>query len=297
MTTSQRIDLARFSPCPTFLIGLAGPSLSIGGAVWPVQATVEYLTDVIWLGVSPTLTDARVVRIARIFLALRNGIRSLTNFYARLDCSKTDLTARERRVYPYPTSYPGADSTPVEFIYTGRLQDRLQCVTFKAKLRTSNKDVVVKFVTGYGENAHRLLADHGFAPELLYYGPLIRNGELYMVVMDFIDGENLADAFDQVHILSGIHAEIKKAVKLLHAQDLVFGDLRRANVMLRKGWDDDNDDDDNAEGKVVLVDFDWAGQRGVARYPMFVSPHRPDGVRPHALVQPEHDLEMLEILR
>ena len=58
-----------------------------------------------------------------------------------------------------------------------------------------SKNIVVKFVHRYNEEAHELLAANDVAPKLLFYGKVssVRDthpscGSLNMVVMDYIDG-------------------------------------------------------------------------------------------------------------
>lgn len=48
---------------------------------------------------------------------------------------------------------------------------------------------------------------------------------------------------------------VREAVGLLHAQNIVFGDLRLQNIFVENC------------GKVRLVDFDCAGTKDVSRYP------------------------------
>ena len=53
--------------------------------------------------------------------------------------------------------------------------------------------MVVKFALTYNTRAHRLLADHGLAPELIYDGTAsCRYGGLLMVVMDYAKGKTLS---------------------------------------------------------------------------------------------------------
>jgi hypothetical protein len=52
------------------------------------------------------------------------------------------------------------------------------------------------------------------------------------------------------------------------------------------------------DGEVKLIDFNWAGVEGQARYPSLISPeiHWPNGVKPLAVMRREHDLNMLNEL-
>ena len=52
------------------------------------------------------------------------------------------------------------------------------------------------------------------------------------------------------------------------------------------------------EMKVKLVDFDWAGEEGQAKYPLLISSSVkwPDGVKPLNVIERAHDMEMLRRL-
>jgi serine/threonine protein kinase len=70
----------------------------------------------------------------------------------------------------------------------------------------------------------------------------------------------------------------------LHNNDLVFGDVRSANIMITRNH------------KVKFVDFNWAGKAGVSCYPLLLSQHIqwPDGVGDRLVVmEKQHDLDML----
>ena len=56
-------------------------------------------------------------------------------------------------------------------------------------LGDTNKEVIVKFTARYNEVAHRLLADADLAPKLHFCERVI--GNLYMVVMDRVDGTSV----------------------------------------------------------------------------------------------------------
>ncbi|KAJ2994153.1 hypothetical protein NUW54_g7601 [Trametes sanguinea] len=105
---------------------------------------------------------------------------------------------------------------------------------------------------------------------------------MYVVVMD-----RIADTEERM-MTEEDHATLREAIALLHEHNLVFGDLREPNVLLVKG------------GGLMLVDFDWCGQEGAAKYPGDMND---DGSIPWAqdaeagqLIKKEHDLHMLTML-
>lgn len=139
--------------------------------------------------------------------------------------------------------------------------------------------VVVKFARKYGKQGHALLAEQSppFAPKLWYCEPIKELGGLWMIVMDYVHsyGELNENRKDQV----------KAAIHILHAEGLVFGDLRLPNVLAL------------GDG-VMLIDFDWCGKAGEAEYPASINTEImwPPGVFAGAKLLPSHDDFMLGIL-
>src|SRR6201999_1985851 len=128
--------------------------------------------------------------------------------------------------------------------------------TFLAKINSSSKLIVVKFTEKqrYGEIPHRLLAAKGYAPELLYVGPLAEKCQyLWMIVMNYVDGETITE---QTVLPQDFQAQIETILQYLHSEGYVFGDLREQNVMV-----DRND-------KVKLIDLDWCAQHDEGVYPL-----------------------------
>jgi RIO-like serine/threonine protein kinase len=84
-----------------------------------------------------------------------------------------------------------------------------------------------------------------------------------MVVVDCIDGDTLASAKKGRNLdektLQIVRSEVQRAIEALHVRKLVFGDLRSPNVMITK------------MNEVKLIDFNWAGEEGQARYPSVIS--------------------------
>jgi RIO-like serine/threonine protein kinase len=93
-----------------------------------------------------------------------------------------------------------------------------------------------------------------------------------MVVMERVECEGAwpEDGCDQV----------KKAIDTLHEEGLVFGDLRPPNVLV-------------SGGRVFLIDFNWAGKFGEARYPRGLSSQvawlGPIWYLERNLIEPGHD--------
>jgi hypothetical protein len=150
--------------------------------------------------------------------------------------------------------------------------------------------LVVKFVQRYGVEAHQALATAHLAPHLHYYGsiwPEIPDATPWrMVVMEFLEGRMLSE---ESSYSPAICEAIRNAVKLLHEQGLVHGDLRAPNIIVMP----------TANGHAArIVDFDWAGKNGEVKYPHDVNLHAKlgwaRGVRPLGLIEPKHDMHMIK---
>ncbi|KIK52914.1 hypothetical protein GYMLUDRAFT_107811, partial [Collybiopsis luxurians FD-317 M1] len=150
------------------------------------------------------------------------------------------------------------------------------------------QEVVVKLSRRYNVNAHRLSSEVNLAPKL-YYSCQVRGGYT-MCIMEYVKGETAftALAFQPDELLPrSVYQDIKKVIDILHKANLVFGDLRLPNIIL---W----------ESGAMLVDFDWCGRDGVARYPVDLNVYAQgewaEGMERYGLMKMEHDVEMLQKL-
>ncbi|KAH8091662.1 hypothetical protein BXZ70DRAFT_977367 [Cristinia sonorae] len=292
------------SCCPTFIIATTGAWLTILG--WAITADVEIvvqpLIDIMWLGEATLYEDTHVYNVARVFAALRKSLHDLEAYYRGLALEPTPNTPSPAS-FPHPTTFTAADGSEVQFRYLQRLEDDAASVTFLAETVKSGASenvsrIVVKFVDRYGADAHRLLARANLAPALLYFGALdgktmtteqdvvkfgLYVGPIRMVVMEFVDGSTVADDAKRP---DNAKEKLTNALRVLHAEDYVFGDLRAPNVMFTK------------DGELRLIDFNWAGKDGVATYPRRLSTtvRWAAGVEEFGPMRKEHDLEMLERL-
>lgn len=183
-------------------------------------------------------------------------------------------------------------------VYGQRLGHYMNSTVFRARMssKSGNKeehcDVVVKFTHRYGKAGHRLLAEAGLAPTL-YYCEFEETVGMWVVVMSYVEGDVSSG------LTKGQSQALARAVELLHANDLVFGDLRRPNVIATK------------PDSISLIDFEWCGpcddvREGEnviwhrMRYPTDISMGgRIDwapGVGPDQVITKEHDKYQLEKL-
>jgi serine/threonine protein kinase len=282
---SQYEKLRNASACPTFLLATAGPWLTILGAVITDGVIIQRLTNYIWVGLNSVLSESHITDLARTFFALKMSLKKLTAYYEGLQPTSNPAGTR---YFPSITAFR-QNTALVDFEYVGYLENGPDCVTLRART-LSGRDIVVKFVERYGRDAHEILAGEGLAPGLLYCGPLhLRDGEpsyrsISMVVMEYIDGFTLSVAKKELdeETMKRVKLEVRRALDLLHDRGIVFGDLRLPNIMITK------------DGKVKLIDFNWAGRGSQAKYPPLLSRGIawPEGVGPLAVMKPEHDLDM-----
>ncbi|KAH8091693.1 hypothetical protein BXZ70DRAFT_1011097 [Cristinia sonorae] len=287
------------SCCPTFILATAGAWLTILGFVVtgsPIEVVAQPLADILWLGEATPYEDTHVYNVARVFNALRRCLDELEAYYRGLTLPPTSSPTPAS--FPYPTVYTH-DDAEVRFKYVQRLQDSASSIIFLAETEDEASKLVVKFVDRYGADAHRLLANAGYAPALHYFGSLdgrtpatapdvmksgLYIGPVRMVVMEYVEGTTLHDAVhDREDIPANVRQETTRALSILHNAGFVYGDLRSPNVMLSKSG-------------LKLIDFDWAGKEGVATYPRRLSKDIPwaKGVADFAPMRKAHDLEMLD---
>ena len=280
--------------CPTFLLASGGPWLTVLGAIFTDKVVVQRLTDFIWVGTDTTLNERHCYRVARILYSLGRGIRKLNEYYVGVKPNSIGKPELHPRYFPSIRAYRDASGAIVDFAYVKPLERDATCVTFLAKtFEASPKSIVVKFVERYGVAAHKLLEKTDAAPQLLYYGKISVGDDdptydhLRMVVMEYLDGMTADHAKRLDQLPPTFLEEVQTILNQLHDNDLVFGDLRGANIMITRN------------SKVKFVDFDWAGKEGVACYPLLLSQQIrwPDGVGEGlAVMKKQHDLDMLKRL-
>jgi hypothetical protein len=128
--------------------------------------------------------------------------------------------------------------------YLGRvLSDRenLSCDLYYARVAACPPEsalsvediVVVKFADTYSRHAHEVLATVGLAPRLHHCEPI--DGGPLMVVMDLVHGGSAATL--KGPLPTPVMKDVREALDCLHTAGLVFGDLRRPNIMLLNGAD------------------------------------------------------------
>ncbi|KZT70608.1 hypothetical protein DAEQUDRAFT_750287 [Daedalea quercina L-15889] len=287
--------------CPSFIISVAGPWISISGAIMTTAPIVQRLTEYTWLGRGLAINDARIWRVARMLFALRRAINALRDWYTEMAVPANPSS----RLFPLATSCTLPGGATLEFRYEKPLMGLdPSCATFLVRVVSSpdsekysvGRRMVVKFVEAYGRDAHELLARNGFAPELIYYGDVwptqAVSGPWKTVVMEYVEGVTLA----KMCVNGGapprpVYDAVRDALALLHGAGMVHGAVRSPNILVANGEGD-------MRARTRILDFDWAGKQGQVRYPLglFAWNGWADGVADCALIEAAHDLHMLAAL-
>ena len=109
----QAHKVRRKSVCPTLLIELAGPNMSISGAVFTDIATCDQLSSMVSLLWQPH--SRLMLQAARCFSAIRKALPRLCNFYEALDQEELNHQAPKRQLqYPYPTELIGPQGSAMQ---------------------------------------------------------------------------------------------------------------------------------------------------------------------------------------
>jgi len=145
-------------------------------------------------------------------------------------------------------------------VYKERLVDNK--LLFIVQELTSKQLHVVKFVRRYGINVHRDCAKANIAPKLIAVEKL--PGSWFMVVMEYLLSEHFTCMYDILQEGGqNVSFFTQKAIEVaneLHNMNYVHGDFRTSNLMISKD-----------RKQVMIVDFDWAGEEGSAKYPHFIN--------------------------
>lgn len=269
----QTAKVRRVSVCPTLLIELAGPNLSLSGAVFSDMATCDQLSPMVSLLWQPH--SRLMVQAARCFAAIRKALPSLRSFYEALDREAPRQQVPTRQLeYPYSASFIGPQGSEMHLHY----KEKLSSTCFKATLEKEEGFVLVKFCKSYSKDAHTCLASSRHAPH--YLGMASLADKWLMVVMEYVTGSSWDDATEKPL------PDLKAAVRLLHEAGFVHGDLRSNNILV-------------VSGTVRIIDFEWAGVAGACAYPLFmnhIDVEWPDGARDGQPIKREHDMWWLNLL-
>ncbi|KAF9220102.1 hypothetical protein BS17DRAFT_804163 [Gyrodon lividus] len=267
---------------------LRWPYIVFAGAAWNLRPTVQILSTPLAFHYHSTDTDNQMT-VARHMAAFRNAVRSLKQCYEGLPVDGVANTLSHPSLFPYPTSYRSlSGNNEKSFRYRERVKDNHKLLFFGTLVEdlATEVPICIKFVRRYSREAHVCCAQSGFAPTLRGFEPI--PGGWFMVIMDeLVDYKSLADSADRLpkSALEGIRIQLKQ----LHSDGFVHGDVRDVNIMVKK--------DARGTFELMIIDFDWAGEMNVARYPSYVNRNgidRPDDAVDGELILAAHDQWMLD---
>ncbi|KAG7089312.1 hypothetical protein E1B28_011007 [Marasmius oreades] len=253
------------------------------------------------------------ITLARALTVIADGLEDLKEYYTKVYSHDADKHADY--LYPNPvcqdTLQPPSygpltflEKLPASTVLPDDVADRGQSTADRfeysmALFRATMPDgtvVMVKFTPSYNAESHRLLAIEGLAPKLLHH-TRIAGGWLVIVMEDLDRAQNALTYLDNsptLRLPRSVYDDVQRALKKLHEKKLVFGDLRIQNIMVQ------GDGDSVDRIKTYLVDFDWCGIEGEARYPIFMSQLKvywDAGMLPYEKMLMCHDQELLKVLK
>ncbi|KAJ3508829.1 hypothetical protein NLJ89_g5539 [Agrocybe chaxingu] len=270
---------------PIVLLGVTANRLEISVAVCvgPIYVT-KLLTLDLSLGFH---ASDNIMRLARVFHVLASCRKDLRKYYDKVISEPRGVSG----LYPSPTTTDPSKVLPKltyrQFLTragqsTCSLVDlgNTTSAMYIATLDDTDEEVIVKFTARYNEVAHRLLADAQLAPKLHFCGRVV--GNLFMIVMDRVDGKSIWQLQqDDKPVPAIVSEKVAEAIGILHANGIVFGDLRDPNILHVASKD-----------HVVLVDFDWPGKDGESRYPASLNSANTWAreVEPNGVMRKSHDV-------
>ena len=298
------------SCCPMFLVGIAGPHLTVSGAIFTDRFISQRLTDYIHIGPLPTFQgksslDHSIRRVAQVLRALNQATEELERHYTGLKFEAS--SPYKSRGYfhhagPPPPPVPSrplpqsvvppsfqeftVDSKTYMIGYEHHLSSASEAV-FKGTITCDGDQashaVIVKFTSTYCADAHRKLAEANRAPRL-WFCEQVQSVGMYIVVMDYENGTRANPPLEDKDRIE----ELRMAVEMLHGENYVHGDIRGPNVLITTNG-------------VKLIDFDWCGKEGEVCYPADISVDASDigwhrDVRRGCLIEKGHDEHMFTLL-
>lgn len=155
--------------------------------------------------------------------------------------------------------------------------------TYLAQDMTTKNQVIIKLCYyNYSIKVHQFLSKKGYAPKMIH-NERKEEINLTIVIMDYIKD---ASSWNSSKATKKHKDKLVMCVKELHENNMVHGDIREPNVLM-KGDED-----------VYLIDFEFSGEVGQATYSKHLNPsiNWHSGVLSGGTVEKDHDTHMLQKL-
>ncbi|KAF9260227.1 hypothetical protein L218DRAFT_962843 [Marasmius fiardii PR-910] len=273
---------------PAILICHNGPNIHVLGALCLEAPQVQVLSQPVSLYFNP-LETRTMEDYLRFLVSLRTLYTSLRHIYLN---PRDNAVSPDQIDFPYINSFkPSPESPPVFFRYTSRM-DTIRLVFAAEIVDDSPRPIIVKFGSGeYRSGVHRNVASIRLTPAILGVTESLPGG-MWMVVMDELNKEfKCADEYDELP--QQAVDEVRRAMNEFHELGYVHGDMRESNVFLRQSQSEGGD-----RWECQLLDMDWAGRAGEAKYPAgvyhTVAVWRPGNYLDQQEITVQHDRDTLE---
>lgn len=254
---------------PAFLCELVGPHLMISGIVYGKLVFVDRL-DSIWLVTQPNVPWA-MERVVKVFTALKTCVCNLYSAYQTMQTTPTCSHCLKSPRFPTFQEYDGSIIQ-----YERRLGMNLFCGTVN-----NNTTVFVKFTHTYCAEAHKLLEDKMLAPKLYHVHESYNMKAIVMEHLEEVQAINVYLSSAGEDQCARAKENCRTALKVLHDNNYVHGDFRACNILVLK------------DESIRIVDFDWCGKVGDAKYPLFMNHAEiewPQDARDGNCIEKAHDI-------
>jgi serine/threonine protein kinase len=221
-----------------------------------------------------------------LFGAFKNATRDLRNYYIALGDDLTSPLPHANPGFPYSTTFTHLE-TGISTLFKLEFQPLPDKLLYTGMTDTG-VDIIVKFVRSYSRALHAHCSSLGSAPPLLGHETL--DGGWFMVVMNDMVDYRPFSALEKSSLSSQLRPMVLDLVDSFHQQNLVHGDLRDTNILVRE---------DGGRLEIKLVDFDWGGVEGEVRYPSAINCTdfwRPPEVSDSMLITKVHDIQMVKYM-
>ncbi|KAJ7207955.1 hypothetical protein GGX14DRAFT_365650, partial [Mycena pura] len=269
LAVAERIKSYRRATClPAVILAIHPPIISVSAAYMTSDfVATSPLTELNVQPRHPTRIrpglsyDEPVLAVCKVLKNIRHLIDDLGRFFASIDVTKAAPSgaAEGTPALLAPSDRPWLASvvingSPASLLYHHRLPPGPGRRAVYAATMThegTQTEVAVKFAECYGKEAHEMMAASNAAPKLLYceYEP---RAQMFVVITSFVEQR------ETQLTLSGAQ-KVASALRDFHRAGWVHGDLRDPNILV------------DQNGDPFLIDFDWCGKKGSAKYPCFLN--------------------------